>query len=149
MVDTNVLSAGAPTKAVTAGALLGWMERNSSDLFVSVITIAEVEAGIARSARMGAAAKAVRLRAWLDLVLHLYGERVLPLDLVAARLVGVLADRARALGQAPGFEDLAIAAIAQVRGLTVLTRNLRHFEGLGGAVLDPFAALPPDRDPRA
>ncbi len=125
------------------------MERNSGDLFVSVITIAEVEDGIARSARVGATAKAARLREWLELVAHLHGARVLPLDLAAARLVGVLGDRARAVGQAPGFEDLAIAAIAQVRGLTVLTRNVRHFEGLGGAVIDPFAALPADRDPRA
>ena len=100
LVDTDVLSAGAPTKAVPAGALLGWMERNSGDLFVSVITIAEVDDGIARSARIGATAKAERLQTWLALVLHLYGERVLPFDLAAARLAGVLADRARALGQA-------------------------------------------------
>jgi len=49
-------------------------------------------------------------------------------------------DRARAY--APGFEDIAIAATAAVRGLTVLTANLRHFEPLGVPCLDPFEKLP-------
>ncbi|MDX2266213.1 MAG: hypothetical protein NW215_14730 [Hyphomicrobiales bacterium] len=50
---------------------------------------------------------------------------------------------ARALGQAPGFADLAIAATATHHGLTQLTRNMKHFDGLGVVVIDPFQALPP------
>jgi predicted nucleic acid-binding protein len=46
------------------------------------------------------------------------------------------------LGQTPGLADLAIAATARVHGLTVLTRNLRHFSFPGVPVHDPFDSLP-------
>ena len=51
----------------------------------------------------------------------------MPFDIPAARFAGLLMDRARATGQAPGFADLAIAATAESRNLTVLTRNLRRW----------------------
>ena len=118
------------------------MDQNSADLYLSVITVAEVEDGIAKSRRLGARRKGQRLSEWLETLLHLYGARVLPIDLETARRVGVLADLARGQGQAPGLADLAIAATAQRNGLTVLTRNLRHFAPLGVAALDPYEALP-------
>lgn len=114
------------------------MEENSSALYLSVVTIAEIEAGIAKSRRENARRKASRLTAWLETILHLYADRVLPLDVGVARIAGGLFDLARGLGQAPGFADIAIAATAQVHGLTILTRNLRHFASLGVAVHDPF-----------
>ena len=142
LVDTNVLSAGAPTKAVTLPGLAGWLDRNSPLLFLSVITVGEIEDGIAKSRRTGSERKADRLAEWLETVLHLYSQRVLPIDIATARTLGKLSDRARSLGQAPGLADLAIGATALSRGFTVLTRNLRHFETLGVAALDPCAALP-------
>ena len=51
-------------------------------------------------------------------------------------------DRVRATGRAPGFADMAIAATAASRSLTVLTRNLRHFAPLGAPAIDPFDTLP-------
>jgi predicted nucleic acid-binding protein len=120
------------------------MDRNSAGLYLSVITVAEVEDGIAKSRRQGAHRRAERLAEWLETLLHLYGARVLPIDLETARRIGALADRARDQGQASGLADLAIAATAQRRGWTVLTRNLRHFSPLGVPTLDPFATLPPD-----
>jgi hypothetical protein len=74
LVDTNVLSAGAPTKAVAMPALLAWMHRNSGRLYLSVITVAEVEDGIAKSRRLGAHRKAERLSEWLETLLHLYAR---------------------------------------------------------------------------
>lgn len=145
LVDTEVLSAGAPTIAVAARDLVAWMDRNSAGLYLSVITVAEVEDGIAKSRRQGAHRKAKRLSEWLETLLHLYGARVLPICLETARRIGVLADRARGQGHEPGLANLAIAATAQLRGWTVLTRNLRHFFApLGVPALDPFAALPAD-----
>ncbi len=144
LVDTDILSAGAPTKATAMPALSSWMHRNSAALYLSVTTVAEIEDGIARSRRQGARAKAERLVGWLDTLLHLYASRILPLDLHAARRLGGLANRARSLGQAPGLADLAVAATAQHHGYIVLTRNLRHFEPLDIRVLDPFQALPPE-----
>jgi predicted nucleic acid-binding protein len=142
LVDTSVLSAGASTKAVPIPALLARMHRNSARLYLSVITIAEVEDGIAKSRRLGARRKAERLSEWLETLLHLYGARVLPIDVETARRVGTLSDLARGQGQAPGLADLAIAATALNNGLTILTRNLRHFSPLGVAAFDPYEKLP-------
>ncbi len=122
--------------------LIGWMERSSERLYLSVITVAEEEDGIAKARREGATRKADRLGEWLETLLHLYGARILPLNVAAARRLGVLSDQARAAGQALGLADLAIAATAQVRGYTVLTRNLRHFRGLAAPAHNPFESLP-------
>ena len=111
LVDTNVVSAGAPSKA--AGTLVTWMEEHSADLYMSAVSIAEIEAGIARLRRQGARRKADELTLWLDTLLHLYEERVLPFDVPAARIAGALSDLARSKGHAPGFADVAIAATAQ------------------------------------
>ena len=142
LVDTNILSASAPTKAFPQHALRDWMDRNSRGLFLSVITVAEIEDGISRSRRTGAHAKAARLADWLDTLLHLYADRVLPIDLGVARRIGSLMDRARGQGHDPGLADVAIAATAAARDYTVLTRNLRHFAPLGVQALDPHESLP-------
>ena len=142
LIDTNVLSAGAPGRAAAYPALADWMDRNSPRLYLSAITIAEIEEGIAKARRTGAARKAKDLADWLETLLHLYGGRVLAFDCAAARILGPLADRVRAAGHAPGFADLAIAATAKRFGATILTRNLRHFAVLEIGMHDPFAALP-------
>ncbi len=141
LVDTNVISALAPSKRADAKDLAMWLDQASPHLFLSVITAADVAAGIAKAEREGASAKARSLGEWWQAVEHFYAEKVLPFDLRCAHLVGRLLDRARA--HRPGFEDIAIAATAQAHGLTVLTRNLRHFVPLGVSALDPFQGLPP------
>ena len=103
LVDTNILSAIAPTKTVVASDLAAWMDRNSDGLYLSVITVAEVEDGIAKSRRQGADRKAGRLAEWLGAVLHLYAARILHLDVAMARLLGQLANRARGIGQTPDW----------------------------------------------
>src|SRR4051794_15104608 len=142
VVDTNVLSAAAPTKVPLPNELVGWMERNSDRLYLSVITVAEVEDGMAKARREAAHRKAERLAEWLKTLLHLYTDRVLALDVPIARALGRLSDQARGAGHAPGLADLAIAATAQVRAYTVLTRNLRHFRALGVPSHDPISSLP-------
>ncbi len=142
LVDTDVLSTGAPGRRERSAALVDWMDARAGVLFLSAITVAEIHHGIARLKRTGAAERAARLADWLDLVLHLYGDRVIPFDTEAARVAGPLMDKARATGQSPGFADLAIAATAVSRNLTVLTRNLRHFAPLDIPAVDPFEALP-------
>jgi len=84
------------------------------------------------------------LGGWLEEILHLYGDRVLPFDVAAARVAGTLSDRARSKGQSLGFTDLAIVATAATHQLTVLTSNLRHFTSLGVAAHNPLNALPKD-----
>ncbi len=138
LVDTNVLSAGAPGRRSDQAEVLAWMERRTDALFLSVITVTEIEAGIAQAMREGATRKGDSLRAWWDAVEHLYADRIIPVDRAVARSAGVLTDRARGLGHAPGLTDITIAATALTHGLTLLTRNLRHFTPFGIVVLDPF-----------
>ncbi len=142
LIDTNVISPGAPAP-IASPALIDWMDAHSSALWLSAATAAEIEDGVARLRREGAAQRSADLAAWWEAVLHLYDDRVLPLDTATARIAGALSDRARGQGQAPGLADLIIAATAQRHGLTILSRNLRHFTPLGVPALDPFAALPP------
>ncbi len=144
LVDTDVLSVGAPSKARAVRELVEWMDRHSERLYVSVVTIAEIEDGIAKSKRAGATRKAAQLREWLETLAHLYTPRILPFDLAAARIAGVLSDEARGRGHTAGFADLAIGAAARCHALTILTRNLEHYAPLGVAALDPVAALPPE-----
>ena len=144
LVDTNVISVGAPSKAVSAAELLRWMDEHSTTLYLSAVTVAEIEDGIAKARRESARRKAADLAAWLETLLHLYGDRVLAFDVAAARVAGALSDLARSKGSAPGFADIVIGATAHVHGLTILTRNIRHFEPLGLSTINPFQALPLD-----
>jgi toxin FitB len=142
LVDTNIISAMAPARPAPP-ALVEWLDAHSAALFVSAVTVAEIEDGIAKLRREGARRRSADLAAWLETVMHLYGDRVLVFDAATARIAGAISDRARGLGQAPGFADIIIAATAQQHGLTILSRNLRHFESLGVSVIDPFNQLPP------
>jgi predicted nucleic acid-binding protein len=142
LVDTNVISAAAPARPAPV-ELVEWMDRHSASIFLSVVTVAEIEDGIAKLRREGATRKSADLTAWLQTLLHLYGDRVLAFDTATARIAGAMTDRARGQGHAPGLADIMIAATAQHHQLTILTRNLKHFQPLGVVVLDPFVALPP------
>lgn len=142
LVDTNVISATAPTAAVKRAELIEWMDTHSPDLFLSAVTIAEITEGIAKAKREGAKRKASNLSAWLQTVLHLYGDRVLPFDSSTAEIAGALADLARGRGHSPGLADVAISATARRHNLTILSRNERHFTPMDVAVVDPFQTLP-------
>ena len=142
LLDTNILSVGAPGTRERPSAIVDWMDANSDELYLSTITVAEVCGGIAKIKRTGARAKARKIGDWLELVLHLYSDRVLPFDTIAARAAGNFMDTARAMGHSPGFADLAIAAVASSRSLTLLTRNVKHFGPLRLDVVNPFERLP-------
>jgi len=141
LLDTNIVSADAPPKRqVGVEAFAAWLRANNDRLYLSAITIAEIEAGIARMVRIGATTKAERLRRWLAAVEHFYAGRILPFGVEEARHAGLMLDRARA--HDPGFEDIAIAATAAAHGFTVLTANVRHFEPLGVPLANPLKQLP-------
>jgi predicted nucleic acid-binding protein len=138
LLDTNVISTSAPANPARDQVVVDWLETNTDLLFLSVVTIAETESGIENAARKTAQRKAASLTTWLEAVLHLYGHRVLSMDIMIARAAGRLHGIARGIGISPTFVDLAIAATAATHGLIILTRNLRHFGPLGLPVLDPF-----------
>jgi toxin FitB len=104
-----------------------------TDLFLSAVTIAEIELGIERQKKVDPAF-ALELEKWLDVTLRAYGERVLPLTIGIARRWGRLA------AQIGNRElDLAIAATALEHGLTLITRNISDFAPTGVATFDPFS----------
>lgn len=131
LLDTNVMS--ALRKRERNPGLLDWVSaQRMPDLYISVVSIGEIERGITRQQRRNPVF-AQTLASWLDDVLAVYGERILPVDLAVARRWGILTG---ALGHQS--EDLMIAATALEHGLTVVTRNVRHFEPTGVPVLNPF-----------
>jgi len=143
LIDTNALSILAPRtpspRATTSAvpAFSAWLRDHGENLFLSVITLAEIQAGVSRLERKGAAKRAADLSRWLSAVLELYQSRTLPLASDAALEAGRMLDRAAGAGAAPGFEDAAIAATASVHGLTVVTANARHFRHFGVPFISP------------
>ena len=143
LLDTDVLSALAPGRPPPAPAVAEWLEEHSDALFLSVISVVEIEAGVKKLYRLGSKARADLLAAWIERILSTYSERVLGFDLAAGKIAGAIADRARATGSYPGFADVAIAATAERHGSLLLTANTRHFAPIGIRYANPFETLPP------
>lgn len=130
LIDTDVLS--ALRRRERSPAIVQWLsDQRPTDLYLSVVSIGEIERGIVRQQHRDPAFAHV-LAIWLDSVLTLYGERVLSVNLSTARRWGRLSG---ILGHESA--DLLIAATALEHGLTVVTRNVRHFDATGVPVLDP------------
>jgi len=129
LLDTVVLS--ELRKARPNAKVLAWLKPLPADeVFISVVSVGEIERGIRKAADREFAA---RLSAWLDDLLRFYADRVLPVTPDIARRWGRLSAD---LGHEGA--DLLIAATAASHRLTVATRNVRHFQPTGVAVLDPF-----------
>ena len=129
LIDTNVLS--ALRRRRRNPDVVRWIEsQRMADLFISVVTVGEIERGIVQQQRHNPDF-ARDLSGWLDRILDWYGDRILPVNVATARRWGQLS---AALGH--DNTDLLIAATALEHGLTVATRNVRHFEPTGVAVVD-------------
>lgn len=136
LLDTNVVS--EPKRARPDEGVIAWLgEQLLSDLHISVITVGELRRGIVR---LEPGRRRDDLDFWLaDLILR-YGERILPVDLDVTERWAALAEANRAAGRISDLTDELIAATAHVHGLTVVTRNIRHFEPSGCRVLSPWSA---------
>jgi toxin FitB len=138
LLDTVILSELRKSSRQRNSHLLRWIEAVASqDIFISVVTIGEIERGI-ESQRRRDPAFAEKLAAWLDAVLRTYEGRILPMDIAVARRWGRLSQQIGNKGL-----DLAIAATALEHGLTVVTRNVSDFAPTAVSVLDPFTSPPP------
>ena len=131
LIDTVVLS--EMRKRRRHSGVVRWLRGTTADtLFLSAVSVGEIERGIERQ-RIDNPVFAEALGAWLERTIELYADRILPVTTAIARRWGRLSAR---IGH--GGADLLIAATALEHGLTVVTRNTRHFAPTGAAVEDPF-----------
>lgn len=142
LLDTSVLSLLAPGRPAPDAGLATWLQENNDRLYISAVTVAEVEQGICKLRRAGSGERAEALAGWLDALLDDGADRILSLDANAGRIAGRLSDMATAIGRHPGFADVAIAATAVAHDLTIVTRNGKHFAPLEVAFVDPLEKLP-------
>ena len=148
LLDTNVISMLSPSRAEASPQFLAWLERMDAaeQLFLSVVTVHEIEKGIALLEHRGAAAKAAGLKLWLSGLIATYSDKILEIDASSAALGGQLEAKAIAAGHAPGMADASIAGIAKAHDLAIVTANTKHFVPFGVEVLSPDdLAEPQDR----
>lgn len=132
----------SPSKAAASPQFIEWLTCRDGEggIFLSVVTIHEIEKGIALLDHKGAAAKAASLKAWLSGLVATYDDRILGLDISAAASSGQLEAAAIAAGHDPGMADAMIAGIASAHDLVIVTRNTKHFLPFGVAVSSPEEA---------
>ena len=130
LLDTNVVS--ELRKPRPHGGVVGWLNRQEEEqLFVSAVTIGELQSGIERTRRQDPA-KAGDIEFWVDQLAASY--QILPMDASCFRECG------RIMGRKPDelLEDAMIAATARVHHLIVATRNEADFRRFDVRILNPF-----------
>jgi len=135
VLDTNVVSELRKVRVGKADPnVAAWTESvDAAELFVSAITIMELELGVLSIERKDATQGAV-LRSWLEQhVLPEFSGRTLPVDTAVAQSCARLH-----VPDKRGERDALIAATALVHGMTVVTRNVADFEPTGVAILNPW-----------
>ncbi len=139
VLDTNVLSELRKVRlGKTDANVTAWAESvDAADLFVSAITIMELELGVLSVERRDTTQGAM-LRSWLEqYVLPEFSGRTLPVDTaVAQRCARLHVPDKRA------ERDALIAATALVHGMAVVTRNVADFKPTGVTVVNPWEPLP-------
>jgi predicted nucleic acid-binding protein len=133
LVDTNVLSEARKGRRAHAGVSAFFERADDASLHVSVLTLGEIHRGIEGVRRRDPSA-ARALSRWLSSIEREFGDRILPIDSEIAATWGAL----DAAGPLPVVDGL-LAATALVRGLTLVTRNVRDVKRTGVKWLDPFS----------
>lgn len=131
ILDTDVISAvRRPDRAPQVAA---WLRgKAEQDLYLSVITLGEIERGI-RQQENRDPAFATDLRMWLDRTVLLFSDRLLTFDAEDARIWGRLSAEIGHNGA-----DLMIAASALRHGAMIVTGNISDFAPTGAALENPF-----------
>ena len=133
LLDTNVVSELRKRERCDEN-VTAWYARVSDDeLFLSVLTLGEIRKGI-ELIRDRDPNQAVSLENWLRYVEQHYEDRTLSIDAAISDAWG----RMYYIRNVSAVDGL-LAATAQIHNLTVATRNVVHFQGLGVKLLNPFS----------
>ncbi|URK88353.1 type II toxin-antitoxin system VapC family toxin [Rhizobium sp. RCAM05350] len=139
LIDTNAISMFAPSRMEPSHAFAAWMDEQerSNSIYLSTITIHEIEKGIRMLGYRGASSKAAALGIWLTGLTTVYAANILSLDAAIARISGELEATAVSKGHNPGAADAMIAGTAKAHDLTVITNNITDFAPFSVAAKSP------------
>lgn len=136
LVDTCVIS--ELQRRVPNQRVVETIERFSDqEIHFSAITIGEITKGIAL---LESGQQRLRLQGWLHGIEQDYADQILPVDREVAHLWGEASARFRRVGVMIPVADGLIAATAVHHTLPLMTRNVRHFQGMDLEVIDPWSA---------
>jgi len=137
LIDTNVISEARKGDRANRGgaAFLKELASSGDPVFLAFVIVGELRRGVELIRRRGGSDQAERLEAWLDSVVEQFGERILPLDGDAAQVE----DRLRVPDPDHAL-DMQIAPIALINDLTLATRKVADFRGLGVRLRNPFVS---------
>ena len=135
LLDTNVIS--EPQRREPDARVIDWLDDQALEtLYLSVITVAELRAGIARmptGKRRDGLCENLEKR-----LLPMFANRVLSFDMACTKAYAELLAKSRAAGWAVETADAFIAAIALANGFTVAARDTSPFEAAGLNVINPW-----------
>ena len=132
-LDTNVVS--EPTKDVQAPSVIAFLREHTAELWLPSVVVHELEYGIQR---LPQGQRRNRLRAAVDNIVASFSDRILPLERNGAELAALYRVQAHREGRRLRISDALIAGIAKANDLTIATRNVRDFDGLGIPIIDPW-----------
>jgi len=131
LLDTMVLS--ELRKKERCPGVTAWLsDKPDGELFISVVSVGEIAKGIARQDKRDKAFAGI-LRQWLEKLLLLYNERILPVDIPIAKRWGEMCAQAQCVGA-----DILLAATAIEHNLSIVTRNEKHFSMTGVKIINPW-----------
>jgi toxin FitB len=135
LLDTNVVSEAI--KPQPADHVVAWLATQpSASVYLSVLTLGEIEQGIVRSPNPRRAERLVR---WVEDELQpQFRGRILPIDAAVMKTWGQITGHALLRGQPVSYADSLLAATAITHGLTLVTRHTRDVEALPVPTLNPW-----------
>jgi predicted nucleic acid-binding protein len=134
LVDTNVFC--EKLKREPSDRVVSWISRHEPDLFISVITIAEIRRGIDRLP--DGSKRRAELQTWLSGICHVMKGNILSLNRSIAHVWGQMQAELDRRGVILSSFDGLIAATAVRYDLTVVTRNIQNFRLAPVKILNPF-----------
>lgn len=137
LLDTNVVSEWI--RPQPDAGLIGWLDdADEDDLFLSVVTLAELRRG---AERLSAGRRRNAIEEWIarDILLR-FERRLLPVDVAVAEAWGEVTAQGESMGRPIAAMDAFIAACARCHGLTLITRNDADYRHVVKSVQNPWTS---------